>query len=353
MKILHINLERGWYGGERQTYYLMQGLRELGHTSIAFARINDLFALKVSKDGFTVYPVRKPYFIHGHLLCNCDVIHAHETRGLQLAVLWKKIHKRPIIYTRRVDYYPASHFINRLKYREIDRLVVISSTIQSMMIQWGVPAEKIRLIHSAVFLQKDFLPNTTENLRQRFLGKRVIGCVASLVRHKDHYTLLQAADIIRRYRDDVIFLLIGEGALRGELEKKVMDLGLHNIVFEGYQDNPYQYFPIFDIFTLPSREEGLGSSILDAFLYRVPVVATAAGGIPDIIKDGETGLLVPTENPQMLAQGFSRLLGDEELRKRCTDSAYAFLMERFTVDRMAQSYEQMYQEVLRCFSTLT
>ena len=346
MKILHINLERGWYGGERQTYYLMQGLRELGHTSIAFARINDLFAQRVSKDGFTVYPVRKPYFIHGHLLCNCDVIHAHEARGLQLAVLWKKIHKRPIIYTRRVDYYPAGHFINRLKYREIDRLVVISSTIKSMMIQWGVPAEKIRLIHSAVFLQKDFSSNTPENLKQRFQGKRVIGCVASLVRHKDHYTLLQAADIIRRYRDDVIFLLIGEGVLRLELERKVMDLGLKNILFEGYQDNPYQYFPIFDIFTLSSREEGLGSSILDAFLHRIPVVATAAGGIPDLIKDGETGVLVPIENPRMLAQGLLRMLDDVTLRTRCIEKAYALLQQEFTVEVMSRLYEALYREVL-------
>jgi L-malate glycosyltransferase len=348
MKIAHINLERGWYGGERQTCYLMHGLRNLGHTNVAIARMDDLFAQRVSKDGFTVFALKKPYFIHGHLLCDSDVIHAHEARGLQLAVLWKKIHKRPIIYTRRVDYYPTSHFINRLKYREIDRLIVISSTIQSMMIQWGVPAEKIRLIHSAVFLHKDYSSKATENLKQRFQGKRVIGCIASLVPHKDHNTLLQAADIMRRYRDDVIFLLIGEGALRGELEKKVKDLDLHNIVFEGYQDNPYQYFPIFDIFTLPSREEGLGSSILDAFLYRVPVVATAAGGIPDLIKDGETGLLVPTENPKILAKGFSRMLDDEALRSNCIEKAHAFLKESFTVDRMAQSYEQLYQEVLRC-----
>ena len=346
MKIVHINLERGWYGGERQTYYLMQGLRNLGHTSVAIARKDDLFAQRVSKDGFAVSAVRKPYFIHGHLLCNCDVIHAHEARGLQLAVLWKIFHKCPIIYTRRVDYYPGRHFITRLKYREIDRLVAISSTIQSMMIQWGVPSDKIRLIHSSVFFQKDSPSNTTEELRQRFQGKKVIGCIASLVRHKDHYTLLQAADIIRRYRDDVIFLLIGEGVLRGELERKVMDLGLKNILFEGYQDNPYQYFPIFDIFTLSSREEGLGSSILDAFLYRVPVVATAAGGIPDLIKDGETGVLVPIENPHLLAQGLLRILDDVTLRTRCIEKAYALLQQEFTVEVMSRSYEALYREVI-------
>lgn len=346
MKIIHINLERGWYGGERQTYYLMQGLRNLGHTSVAIARMDDLFAQRVSNDGFTVSSVRKPYFIRGHLLCNCDVIHAHEVRGLQLAVLWKLFHKRPIIYTRRVDYYPGRHFITRLKYREIDRLVAISSTIQSMMIQWGVPSDKIRLIHSSVFIQKEFPSNTTQELRQRFRGRKVIGCIASLVRHKDHYTLLQAADIIRRYRDDVIFLLIGEGVLRGELERKVMDLGLNNILFEGYQDNPYQYFPIFDIFTLSSREEGLGSSILDAFLHRVPVVASAAGGIPDLIKDGETGVLVPIENPRMLAQGLMRMLDDVTLRTRCIEKAYVLLQQEFTVEAMSRSYEALYREVL-------
>jgi L-malate glycosyltransferase len=346
MKIIHINLERGWYGGERQTHYLMQGLRELGHTCVAIARADDIFAQRISKDGFTVSSIRKPFIIHGHLLRDCDVIHAHEVRGLQLAVLWKILHKRPVIYTRRVDYYPGRHFINRLKYREIDRLVAISSTIQSMMLQWGVPPDKIRLIHSAVFMHKEFPSHAPEELKQRFQGKKVIGCIASLVRHKDHNTLLGAADIIRNSRDDVIFLLIGEGELRGELERKVRDMGLNNIVFEGYQDNPYKYFPLFDIFTLSSREEGLGSSILDAFLYRVPVVASAAGGIPDLVKDGETGLLVPIENPLMLAQGLMRMLYDETLRTRCTEKAYVLLQQKFTVEAMSRSYEALYRETL-------
>jgi glycosyltransferase involved in cell wall biosynthesis len=192
-----------------------------------------------------------------------------------------------------------------------------------------------------------------EKLKKRFGSKKVIGCVASLEKRKDHHTLLKAASVIQRQRDDVVFVLVGAGDLRADLEREASVLGLKNVMFEGYQDDPYSYYKVFDVFVMTSRQEGLGSSILDAFSYRVPVVATAAGGIPEIVKDHETGLLADVGNPDAVALSIMQMLGDEELRKRCTLKAHAFLLERFTVDRMAQFYELMYQDVLRCFSTLT
>jgi L-malate glycosyltransferase len=345
MKILHINLERGWYGGERQTLYLMEGLRVLGHENALLARENELFVKRVRESGFTVHVIKKPFLVHGHYLSDFNIVHAHEDRGLQLAALWKHSHRRPVIYTRRLDYIPGKHLLNRIKYGKIDCLVAISEKIKSVMVEWGFPQDCINVIHSSIFLDRISPPNDSIALKQRFQDKKVVGCVASLVRHKDHDTLIEAAEIINRHRNDIVFVLLGEGDLRAALEHKVMKLGLKNIIFEGYQNDPYPYYNIFDVFTMTSSEEGLGSSILDAFLYHVPVVATAAGGIPDFVKDGETGLLVPVKNPQMVAQSILRILDDNNLRLRCTQNAYAMLEQEFTSEKMAQAYDSLYREL--------
>jgi glycosyltransferase involved in cell wall biosynthesis len=232
-------------------------------------------------------------------------------------------------------------------------MAAISETISSVMKTWGFDASRISVIYSAVETQRCVLQDAATKLKKRFGSKKVVGCVASLEKRKDHHTLLKAASVIQRQRDDVVFVLVGDGELRADLEREVSLLGLKNVMFEGYQDDPYSYYQVFDIFVMTSGQEGLGSSILDAFSYRVPVVATAAGGIPEIIKDHETGLLAEVGNPDKVALSIMQMLDDEELRKCCIEGAYTFLMERFTLDRMAQSYEQMYHDVLRCFSTLT
>jgi glycosyltransferase involved in cell wall biosynthesis len=168
-----------------------------------------------------------------------------------------------------------------------------------------------------------------------------------LEKRKDHDTLLEAAAILQREREDVFFVLVGDGDLRGMLEKKAMMLGLRNVVFEGYQDDPYPYYGVFDLFVMTSQEEGLGSSILDAFRYRVPVVATAAGGIPDLVKDEETGLLARTRNPQDVACRILKMLDNDSLRLKCTNNAYALLEQRFTIETMAHLHVGLYQEVVR------
>lgn len=345
MKILHINLERGWYGGERQTLYLMEGLRSLGHENTLLARENEIFVRRVREKGFPVHVLEKPFLLHGSLLKEFDIVHAHEKRGLQLAVLWKPLHGRPVVYTRRVDYIPDRHMINRFMYRKLDILIAISEKIRDIMVAWGVSPERIRVIRSTVPIDRIVRPEDSEILRKRFSGKRVVGCVASLVAHKDHNTLLEAAAIIERHRSDVVFLLLGDGELRSELEYKAAELGLRGIIFEGYQNNPYPYFRIFDVFTLTSREEGLGSSILDAFLYRVPVVATAAGGIPELVRDRETGLLAGVNDPRMVAREIEEMLDNDVLRSHCIGNAYALVEKEFNLDTMARSYESVYREV--------
>jgi len=346
MRILHINLERGWRGGERQTLFLMQGLRNLGHRSVLAARSsNEEFVTRVQEDDFPLIPLKKPFYFRNRHLLGFDIIHAHETRGLQQAVLWKPFHRTPIVYTRRVDNRPGSHIIDRFKYSSVDRLVPISWKISEVMSMWGFDPSRMRVIHSAIPLNQEMDPDKVRMLKQRFPSGKIIGCIASLEKRKDHGTLLAAAAVLQQKRNDVTFVLVGDGDLRKELETTAGMLDLRNTVFEGFRPDPYPYFGLFDVFVMTSKEEGLGSSILDAFRYRVPVVATAAGGIPEIVKNRETGLLVPVGKPDLVAAGIVEMLEDEALRRHCIGNAYNLLKDEYTVETMARSYEKVYREV--------
>jgi glycosyltransferase involved in cell wall biosynthesis len=118
------------------------------------------------------------------------------------------------------------------------------------------------------------------------------------------------------------------------------------VSLEGYQADPYSYYPVFDVFVLTSNEEGLGSAILDAFFYGVPVVATAAGGIPEMVKPNETGLLCPIADDSAVANAILALLNDATLAKRLTLSARTMLESEFTVRKMAERYAAVYRELL-------
>lgn len=347
MRIVHINLERSWRGGERQVLYLMEGLRRLGHECHLVARSNEAFVSRVRSQGFPVTVIRKPYLLSGAQLSGFDVVHAHETRGLQLAAVWKTVNRLPLVFTRRVDNPPSGNVLTRAVYARIDCLAAISGNIGAVMNAWGFDPGRVRVIPSAVESSPSPREDTVARLRERFRGRKVAGCVASLEKRKDHRTLLRAASLVQNVRQDVVFVLIGDGALGGELEDAARESGLRNVVFEGFQDDPSSYYPVFDLFVMTSRQEGLGSSILDAFASGVPVVATAAGGIPEIVINEETGLLADIGDAGMVADAILRMLSDDGLRTRCTGKARALLTDRFTIDRMAGAYEQVYQEVLR------
>lgn len=346
MRIVHINLERSWRGGERQVLYLMEGLERLGHHCHLIARCNESFVSRVADRGFPVHVISKPYLFSGYLLAGFDVIHAHETRGLQVAAAWRPLNRQPIVFTRRVDNPPSRNPLTRIVYGSVDRLAVISQAIGSVMSSWGFDASRIRVIPSAVYTERTVSADAVARLRDRFSGKKVVGCVASLERRKDHLTLLRAASMVQAMRHDVVFILVGDGALRDDLVAETRRLGLEHVVFEGYQDDPHPYYGVFDLFVMTSRQEGLGSAILDAFAHGVPVVATAAGGIPEIVRHEDTGLLAEAGDVNQVAQAVLRMLEDMELRERCVSNARKLLTEGYSIDSMARSYERIYREVV-------
>src|SRR6185295_14991788 len=139
----------------------------------------------------------------------------------------------------------------------------------------------------------------------------VVGNVAALTGHKDHATLIEAAALLRERLPRVVFVIAGDGELRLPLEAQVHALGLsQSVIFAGFRKDLDRLLPAFTVFCLSSHMEGLGTSLLDAMAFARPVVATAAGGIPEAVEDGLTGRVVPVKAPEALAAALVEVLSD-------------------------------------------
>jgi glycosyltransferase involved in cell wall biosynthesis len=170
--------------------------------------------------------------------------------------------------------------------------------------------------------------------------------VAALTLEKDHLTFVDTAARVLASGFDARFIAIGDGRLRDEIARRVRQRGLEGrVVLAGFRADIAAILPELDLLLFTSRQEGLGSSLLEAFACRVPVVATAAGGIPEIVVDGETGLLAPVGDAAALAERVRRVLGDPALRATLVEGGVRRL-EDFGVDRMAERTLAVYREVL-------
>jgi glycosyltransferase involved in cell wall biosynthesis len=170
--------------------------------------------------------------------------------------------------------------------------------------------------------------------------------VAALVPHKDPVTFVRAVALVRNDVPDVRALLVGEGPLRDDVERERRRLGLEETLFlTGYRTDADAILAAADAVVLSSREEGMGSVLLDALAFGRPVAATAAGGIPDVIRDAETGLLSPVGDAEALAASVCRLLLDPPLTARLVSRGSVWVRE-FGIERAVERTLSVYHAVL-------
>lgn len=345
LHVRHLNLARGWRGGEHQTLLLMRALREAGIRNSLIARAGEPLADRAAREGFAVTESTAAGWA-ARRTAGADVYHAHETKALQVAALMQPLHRVPLVVTRRVDYTPGSNAFTRWKYRRAARIVSVSRFVDQVMADWGAPERQRAVINDAAAAPTfDRDDERVARIRARFPGRRIIGCVAALVlHHKGQDVLIDAFHRVRQARDDIALMLVGDGPDRDAIAAQIDRLGLKSdVALEGFQADPMPYFAAFDLFALTSREEGLGSVLLDAFAHRRPVLATEAGGIPELIEHEVTGWLSPREDAAHLAQGLQRLLDDAAFAGDCAERAHERYREHHTPEVMAARYLAIYR----------
>jgi len=250
------------------------------------------------------------------------------------------------VVTRRVDFAVGGGLSGRWKYagRRVARFAAISSGVRSVLEAGGVEPARISLIPSGVDPAR--VEAADGSGVRAALGlpedEPLVLCAAALVAHKGHRHLLNAWARIERARPRGHLLLAGRGELEEPLRLQGEHLGLRRVQFLGWREDLPRLLAAADVFALASVEEGLGTALVDAAFAEVPTVASAAGGIPDVVEDGVTGLLCPVADAEAFAAALSRLLDDPALRAGLAAAARARASERFHYQGMAAAYARLY-----------
>ena len=288
-----------------------------------------------------------------------DVVHAHDPHGVAMAALALSIDAAPrkggrpgvqpaLLASRRVDFHLKSNSFSRWKHRQVDGFIAASDAIRQMLIGDGVPPDRVVTVHEGIDVQRA-VGAPPVNVHEAFWLPHhapVVGNVAALVPHKGQRHLIEAARLVVQQLPDARFVILGEGELREQLERQIRDHHLEkHVLLPGFRTDVLGCIKGFDLFAMSSVTEGLGTSLLDAMACSRPIVATRAGGIPEIVVDAETGILVPPRDPAAMAQAIVALLADERRRRAMGEAGFARVQARFTVDRMVAETAAVYARV--------
>ncbi|MDE0206348.1 MAG: glycosyltransferase family 4 protein [Candidatus Tectomicrobia bacterium] len=355
MKIAHLDSHRAWGGGQQQALYLTQFLRSQGHESVVVGPSGGALLGRVRAAGA---PFAKLNMRHELDLIaawrlgawlrreGVDILHMHEPHahsiGLLACTVAPGIRK---VVSRRVEYRPVRNLLSRYKYTVPDvRYLAVSEAVRKVMLDSGIAEEAVYTVYDGVDLRRIDAVDETSHVFPD--GTRVIGTVGHLSAHKGHRYLLRAMRDVYQIERQARLVIVGEGKLRADLEAEAAALGLGDVVcFAGFRHDVLALIRGFEIFAFPSTQEALGTSILDAMALCKPVVATLAGGIPETVQDGITGLLVPTGDPRALAKALLTILQKPECARRFGEAGRRRVEKHFTAERTGSATLRVYRDV--------
>ena len=278
-----------------------------------------------------------------------DVIHAHTRITQVMGRLLDQMTGKPYLSTCHGYFKPK---LSRRVAPCWGRVVIaISPAVKTHLEKdFGVEPERVALIKSGIDIN-DFPLMSAENRQAKrkewgVADGPVIGIIARLSDVKGHAVLIDAMPAIVEKIPDVHLMIVGEGKMEGTLKQKVADLSLqNNVTFYPVVNQTAEVLPLFDIFVMPSISEGLGLSVMEAQAAGLPVVASRVGGIPALIKDGETGVLFESRDSAGLAKAVVDLLQNPEWAKELGACARAFVAKEFSVGRMAAETLGLYKRL--------
>ena len=357
---LHIDTARTWRGGQNQVLVTVLGLRSLGHRTMLVAHPDGELRSRAEEglELLPLAPITEMDLSAAWRLSRAikqlqpDIVHAHDPHGVAMAALAlsmsTQVVKPPLVASRRVDFRIRGNSLSRWKYRQVDCFICASEAIRQLLLSDDVPPHHAVTVHEGIDLGR-VAAATPANIHQELWlphGAPIVGNVGALVPHKGQKHFIEAAALVVRHVPDARFVIAGEGELRQSLEHQIKHLGLEkHVLLAGFRPDVLSVHKAFDIFVMSSVTEGLGTSILDAMACGRPVVGTAAGGIPEVVKDGETGILVPPRDHEAMADAIVKLLKDEPLRKRMGAAGLSLANACFSAERMVQDTLRIYERV--------
>jgi glycosyltransferase involved in cell wall biosynthesis len=355
MRILQVCSVTTFGGGERHLADLSRALADLGHEVYAasvpgsqlwseLSFLNNTRTLALSRGNYVKNLTGLAAFVRSH---GIEIVHAHAARDYHLAAMAVKLAPRARLVLTRHVLFPLRR-INRPLLKRVDGVIAVSRAVAESLRRNGViDSAKITVVHNGIDTHR-FNGSVARSGELPI----VVGTVGHLAPIKGHDIFLRAAALISAHRPEVRFTVIGEDKSpqmdhRRPLENLVAELGLSGIVtMPGWRDDMPAVLSSLTLFVSAARSEPFGLAIVEAMAAGLPVVAAASEGAMEIIEDGFSGKLVPTDDPEALAQAINDLLDNPLERLRLGHNAQLAARERYSLARMASDTEQVYREVL-------
>jgi glycosyltransferase involved in cell wall biosynthesis len=360
MSIAGVDPELGFGGGETQVLGLTLALAAGGHRAELICDPAGRLWEQATAAGLRCHPIRIRNAIDlaaGVKLRailkreRYDVVHFHTSRAHSMAPLARGFGST-LVVTRRMDYRPNRVFAPYLFNRAVDGVVAISGGVADSLAAAGVDRARVTVVHSGVDCERFRPPTSDERADARgALGISntdfVISAVGALEQRKGHRYLIEAIGAIAASGNFKCFIA-GQGSIHKVLQGEIAVIrGLERIKLLGRIDDTRELLWASDVFAMPSLKEGLGVAALEAMASALPVVASEVGGLPEVVEDGRSGIVVPPANAGAIATAIRRLAESAELRSQMSAAARARAVESYSMETMAARTLALYRECVR------
>ena len=356
---IHIDTRPDWRGGQNQVLLTLRGLRARGHNVELLALSGGALEKRALAEGFAVHaiPPRSVRPGGARLLRKImrarrfDIVHAHDPHGLTVAWLAGAHRRAALVAQRRVANPLTGGRIALARYRAAQRIIAVSQFVAESVIRSGIEVQKVEVVYEGVELPKPTAMGEREQAREKLsvaTGEILLGCVGYLLPEKGQESLIRTMPSILQEFPNCRLILAGDGPCRREFESLAKKLGVARaVIFAGFVEQIADVYRVLDIFLFPSLAEPLGTSMLAAMSYGLPVIGVASGGVPEMVTHERNGLLVPAPDPAAFADATLRLLRSRDEAKRFGDAARATIAEKFTADRMVEATIEQYERISR------
>jgi glycosyltransferase involved in cell wall biosynthesis len=362
MRVVHLESGRHLYGGAQQVCYLLSGLAAEGIDNVLVCPRDSAIANSVGQHGSIAEVIEIPMrgdldiSLPGRLRALLEsrqpnLVHVHSRRGADRFGGWNaRWAGVPAILTRRVEsaeFKPLAY----LKYQPYAAIIAISRAIEAQLKNnVGLAENRVHYVASGIATDRYRPAEEHGRLAELFeLPKNAfkIGIVAQLIERKGHGRLFSVLPELIAAHPEVEVLCFGQGPLERELQRQIQELGLADKVrLVGFRSDLESLLPDLDCLVHPAEREGLGVAVLEALSCGLPVVASAVGGLVDVIEHESTGLLVDVEDNGALLQAVSRIVQDEGLRLRLGTAGRQRVQDEFSADSMTRGNLSVYREIL-------
>jgi glycosyltransferase involved in cell wall biosynthesis len=359
LTILHTESSTGWGGQENRTLQESIGLKKLGARVIILCQPDSLLSRRAVAEGIEgrTCRMRKSYDIRSiqYILKlikdeNINLINTHSGRDSLLAGIAGRLsRKKPaIVRTRHL----ALPITSKITYSLLPhKVITVSEYVRQYLINEGISSEKVIAIPTGVDISRFNPWNVNGKLKQE-LGLKpdipLIGTIAIFRKKKGHHILLDAIPLILKKVPEAVFVFAGDGPQKENIITKIEQLGLSDKVFLlGLRKDIPNILKSIDIFVLPTLQEALGTSFIEAMAMEKPVIGTDVGGVGEIIKEGINGYLVEPDNPQALADTIIMALQDKEKLNIMGIEGRKFVEQNYTTEKMCEKMYALYSSLLK------